>query len=338
MAVPIFLRLNPRLSQLEPAPEPVFAAWDRVAMTVLCRDCDDLPKVERAGEVETLADGTRVQILHNGLKVIEGGYGGTWTTELIRRLRGHHEPQEEKVFAALLERLRGEAAPRMIEIGSFWAFYSLWFRQVFPAGRTLLLEPDPGNLALGLRNFELNGFKTAWLRSGAGSYCGDFDFFAESDGIRRKTPTTTVDALIDKLGIPRIDLLHCDAQGIELEVLKGAERTIAAGQLRFLVISTHHHQIAGDPLLHHRCLEHLQGLGAQVIAEHSVAESYSGDGLIVASLSPSDHGFTVPISRNVPSSSLFRETEFDLAEAEERCRQLAAENEELRARLGERRR
>lgn len=336
MAVPVFLRLNPRLSQLERAPDPVFAAWDRVAMTVLCRDCDDLPKVERAGEVETLEDGTEVQILHNGLKVIAGGYGGTWTTELIRRLRGHHEPQEEKVFAALLERLRGAESPQMIELGSFWAFYSLWFRQVFPAGRNLLLEPDPGNLALGLRHFELNGFKTAWLRTGGGSCCGDFDFLAESDGIRRKTPVTSIDALVDQLDISYIDILHCDAQGIELEVLLGAERTIAANRLRFVVISTHHHQICGDPLLHHRCLEHLNNLGAQVIAEHSVAESYSGDGLIVASLSPADRGFTVPISRNVPSTSLFRETEFDLAEAEERCRQLAAENDALRARLGER--
>lgn len=36
--------------------------------------------------------------MHNGVKVIAGGYYGSWMTEIIRLLQGHHEPQEERVF------------------------------------------------------------------------------------------------------------------------------------------------------------------------------------------------------------------------------------------------
>ena len=62
----------------------------RVLMTTGCRDCDDLPKAPRAGEI--ISDETdRYQIMHNGLQVVEGGYCGDWMTEIIRRLRGHHE-------------------------------------------------------------------------------------------------------------------------------------------------------------------------------------------------------------------------------------------------------
>jgi len=88
----------------------------RIALTVRCRDTDRLPKVVGAGDVD---DG--VQTMHNGVKVEEGGYYGEWMTEVIRRLRGHHEPQEEVAFHTILERLAATAgsAPTMLELGSF---------------------------------------------------------------------------------------------------------------------------------------------------------------------------------------------------------------------------
>ena len=60
----------------------------------------------------------------------------------------------------------------------------------------------------------------------------------------------------------------------------------------------------------------LRKLGARILVEHSVTESYSGDGLIVASFRPEDSCFPlIKISRNFSSNSLFRELEYDLNEA-----------------------
>ena len=36
----------------------------------------------------------------------------------------------------------------MVELGSFWAYYSIWFQQQIPAARTYLIEPDPHNLEI----------------------------------------------------------------------------------------------------------------------------------------------------------------------------------------------
>src|SRR5450432_3975993 len=95
---------------------------DRVLMTISCRDADRLVKVEGAGEVFDL-DGTSVQRMHNGVLIEEGCYYGPWMTEIIRALRGHHEPQEEVVFHEVLERLVAtEPSASMIELGSFWAY------------------------------------------------------------------------------------------------------------------------------------------------------------------------------------------------------------------------
>lgn len=83
-------------------------------------------------------------------------------------------------------------------------------------------------------------------------------------------------------------LLLCDVQGAEVEALRGAANALAARRVRFLVISTHHHQITGDPLTHQRCVGLLRDAGAHFIAEHSVSESCSGDGLVVVSTDPRD--------------------------------------------------
>jgi hypothetical protein len=44
---------------------------------------DDVPRVAEAGSVHHLEDGTRIQIMHNGLRVLADGYYGDWN---IRRI------------------------------------------------------------------------------------------------------------------------------------------------------------------------------------------------------------------------------------------------------------
>jgi hypothetical protein len=75
--------------------------------------------------VQTLPDETRVQVMHNGIRVLADGYYGEWMTRLIELCSGCHEPQEERVFHEVMARI--PAVATMIELGGFWAFYSLWF-------------------------------------------------------------------------------------------------------------------------------------------------------------------------------------------------------------------
>jgi len=34
-----------------------------------------------------------MQIMHNGILIKRGSYHGEWMSEIIQKLRGHHEPQ-----------------------------------------------------------------------------------------------------------------------------------------------------------------------------------------------------------------------------------------------------
>jgi len=284
----------------------------RIRMTVGCHDCDAIPKVADAGQVHEGSDG-RFQVMHNGVKIVEDCYGGPWSTELIRRLRGHHEPQEELVFHEIVRR----AAPgtTMIELGCFWSYYSLWFSHAVPDARLLLLEPFAEHLEAGKRNLELNGVEGTFVQALVGERSDDSTFIVGDDRIVRPVPTLSVDDLAARSGVDRVELLLIDVQGAELDALKGSSALIARGALRFVCVSTHHHEIANDPLMHQRCVRFLEERGAHIIAQHNVIESFSGDGLIVASFDPGDRDLSVEVSKNWPTNSMWRELEYDLDEA-----------------------
>jgi hypothetical protein len=99
----------------------------RIEIAVRCRDMDDVPRVAEAGAVHHLEDGTLLQIMRNGLRVIADGYYGDWNTRLIELCHGCHESQEERVFHEVMQRLSPKAT--MIELGGYWAFYTLWSYQ-----------------------------------------------------------------------------------------------------------------------------------------------------------------------------------------------------------------
>lgn len=280
------------------------------------RDTDVIPKVPDAGEV-IVRDGERLQVMHNGIVVSEGRYHGAWMAEVIRQLRGHHEPQEELAFHTVLECLATSGEPPIIvELGSFWAYYSMWAKYRIPSARLILVEPDPRNLAVGRHNLQLNGMDATCVQAAIGPNHDAQEMLTwESDNQPHLTRHVTVDGLMRDLALDRIDLLQTDIQGAETAMLVGCASALAARRIRFLVLSTHHYSISRDPLTHQRCLRILRDEGAHLVAEHSVPESCSGDGLIVASMLPEDRDLRAEVTIVRARDSLFGELEWDLARA-----------------------
>jgi FkbM family methyltransferase len=284
---------------------------ERVDMTISCRDTDYIPKVKKAGDYDNVG-GQKVQIMHNGLIVKRGGYYGEWMERIIKELKGHHEPQEEKVFYEIIQRIDPNSA--MIELGSFWAYYSLWFNKAIKGAINFGCEPDPNNIEIGKINAKLNNANITFINTAAGKDDGEIiDFPMESNpGEIKKVPIMSVDKLVEKYKLRQLGILHMDVQGAELTAIEGAIKTIKQDKLRFLIVSTHHFSISKDPLTHFKCLELIKALGGKIITSHTVLESYSGDGLIAASFDKKDKDFTVDISINSSSHSLYRPYEYDL--------------------------
>lgn len=283
-------------------------ALDRTLMTINCRDTDTLPKVEGAGRIIDF-NGNLVQIMHNGLKIVAGGYHGDWMAHVIRALRGHHEPQEELLFSEILRLVRHNSL--MVELGSFWAYYSNWFLHEVPGSRCICIEPDPQNVKVGMKNIRLNGFQdrarflSAWV---GGEDKAEHTLVTESTMADLTLPCVNMDRVMTLSEGQTIELLHLDIQGAELSFLMSMQNAVNQRHVRFAVVSTHHSSISGSKTTHDDCVNTIRQLGGTVLIEHDVQESYSGDGLIIASFFPQDANLRLPqISRNSARHSLFPE-------------------------------
>ena len=290
---------------LEPPSLPSMpgAFQTRIAITLACRDSDSIPKVRDAGRIFEL-DGERVQVMHEGTLVQADGYYGEWMARIIAGLHGHHEPQEETIFQSLV----GFARPGtlFVELGAYWAFYTNWYLGAVPGARAVCVEPAAAHLEIGRRNLARNGRTALMLHASVGETYRPAAKPAAEPAADHIDAVERLDmaSLLDRIGHQPIEVLHLDVQGAETGFLRSLRRCRVTDQLRFIVISTHHESISGSPTTHDDCLEELRTQGAAVLVEHSVAESFSGDGLIVASFDLHDRWRRLPpISLAAPELS-----------------------------------
>jgi len=231
----------------------------RTRDVIECPDNAYIPRVPDAGRITG-----GFQRMHNGVKVLTDGYYGYPQTRLLKLNRGVHEPQEERVFGEVLKYMSPGAV--MVELGAYWAFYSMWFHQVVKNAKCYLVEPDANRMNTGMANFKANGFTGEFTRALVGRSSGT-DPSGES--------VISVDALVAEKAIERIGILHADIQGAELDMLEGARESIASERVDYVFISTHSNQ------LHRACTSWLESSGFEIIASANQDETYSYDGLIV---------------------------------------------------------
>jgi hypothetical protein len=233
---------------------------NRIDEVVSCPDNKYIHRVFNAGKVNN-----GKQILHNGLRINLGSYYGPEVAQQLFANKGVHEPQEEYVFQEVLKFIPPNAT--MIELGSFWSFYSMWFQLVIKGAQNFMVEPDPFNLGCGIRNFKLNKMKGDFTKA----YVGTHSYF-NSTGER----TIGIDDYCLEKKINFIDILHSDIQGFEFEMLKGATKMLKEDKIGYFFISTHSNEI------HYQCLNFLKEKDFIIVASADLNQTYAEDGLLVA--------------------------------------------------------
>lgn len=267
---------------------------NRIRLALACRDADAMPRVANAGAIVEV-EGTACQVMHNGILVAVGSYHPEFIVDLLRLAKGVHEPQEELCFREVVQTIGAKGV--MIEAGSYWSYYSLWFWQAVAQAQCHMIEVDAHFLEAGIRNFELNKAVGIFTHGGFGRpnlgpwYTGLHGNYLRAlpsgrifgqrphavPGFHRNIPLLTIDRYAADNAIETIDILHSDIQGEELNLLDGTAQMFAAGRVNWLFVSTHH-----NDAFHARCLERVEGYGLRIVAEHNISDSFSGDGLIVA--------------------------------------------------------
>lgn len=203
------------------------------------------------------------QVMHNGLKISLASYYDYGNTVLIRDNKGVHEPQEEFVFQEVLKFI--PKGGTMLELGSFWAFYSMWFANDVRDARCVMIEPDPHKMNFGKLNFKLNSLRGTF----------DLGFIGEHTDLNKSIPTYSVDYLLDKHKIDFIHVLHSDIQGHELQMLHGASKAFSENKVGYVFISTHANE------LHLKCEQFLRDHNMDIVCSANLDETFSWDGLLV---------------------------------------------------------
>jgi len=201
--------------------------------------------------------------MHNGIRIKPLSYYGFPMLRMFKLSKGVHEPQEERVFQEVLKVMPRGAT--MLELGSYWAFYSMWFKKTVPGACCHMVEPEESGLKSGEGNFEINGLQGNFTRAFIGNE------YKESS-----PPILTLDWILWEKKIPFLDLLHSDIQGYELQMLEGAANSFLQGKVGYVFISTHSNQV------HDACENKLRDYGHVILHSINLDDSYSEDGLIVA--------------------------------------------------------
>lgn len=223
-------------------------------------------------------------IMYNGLKIVPGSYCGSFSDILILN-QGVHEPQEEYVFCDVIKKIT-KNNPIMIELGSYWAFYSMSFLQENPQGQVFLIEEDERYLDIGKKHFQINSMNGTFIHGKI-----------SRDDIK-------LDSFVEEYNIPKINILHSDIQGFEIQMLEGAKNVFSKHLIDYVFISTHHQNI------HLHCLKFLINNKYTIIGSADVDnETFCHDGIIIACSKNIDYP-KIDLG-NRSQSSLFDEKELD---------------------------
>ena len=212
-------------------------------------------KISRHKDSGKIVDGNL--IMYNGLKIKPNSYYDNFSDILLLN-GGVHEPQEEYVFNEIINNLNTKT-PLMVELGSYWAFYSMSFLQKNKKGVSFLVEPDPNFINIGKNHFEINGMHGNFIQD----FVGSNNF--------------TIDSFIESYSLSKIDIVHSDIQGHEYEMLQGCLNGIKNKIIDYFFISTHTQD------LHNLCKNFLQTNGYKIIGSADFDnETFCHDGILIA--------------------------------------------------------
>ena len=236
--------------------------------------------------IERVADAGYVDknncvILHNGNRVPIAGdfaYYDDFSNILIFN-RGVHEPLEEYCFQEMLKKIKIKT-PIIIELGAYWAHYSMWVKKKFPEAKCYMIEAVLKNLECGKNNFRINNFE--------GEFINKLIQNSEVDG------SFQLDIFASEKKLKSINILHCDIQSFEVPMLESTKLIFENHIVDYVFISTH-----SEPI-HRWVINKFEKFKYKIeVSSGPDNHSTSYDGFVLASSPKSDSIFKsfLPLGR-----------------------------------------
>ena len=170
----------------------------------------------------------------------------------------HADESDERLLALL-----GPSLSTFIDVGANVGRWSATLLKHAPASRGVLLEP--GSIAAKAKQAVAGFPAVTVVVAAAGEREGTVTFYESagtsegstvvegvrlSDAIARSVPMVTIDSELNRLGWDGLDLLKVDAEGFDLDVLRGGARAIHRRAIRWIQFEYNvHWRVRGSTLL-----------------------------------------------------------------------------------------
>lgn len=140
----------------------------------------------------------------------------------------------------------------VVDVGAYIGLYTCMAADIVGNdGKVLSFEPDPINHEQLLNNIKINGYKNvSVVQCALADVPGKANLYIKHHGTVSSltgegkcvnVEVDTLDNVTARRGIEKVDLIKIDVEGFELQVLKGAEKTINRNPGMKMVIASYHY-------------------------------------------------------------------------------------------------
>lgn len=156
-----------------------------------------------------------------------------------------------EAFYSIVRQAYGKYLPSqppefILDAGANIGTTSAWFLSQFPSARLVAVEPEPSNFALLQRNCAPFENRVSLVQAALWPTPASFALRAETDhnavqvaeSQDGECPGVTVPMLMQRFGLPRIDLFKCDIEGAEQQLFS-VDSDEWLRRTRFIVVETH---------------------------------------------------------------------------------------------------
>ena len=171
---------------------------------------------------------------------LRGSAGDLGVLRSVERSGGHYETHVQRFMASVVD-----AAAVCVDVGANLGVHTLQLARLAPQGRVYALEPSPLCFRYLTENIDLAGVANVQaLPIALGAEGGEAtlnesvvhpggSFISRTDAeetTKVAINIETLDTLAGRLQIERLDFVKVDIEGLEVDFLKGARRTLSAQQ------------------------------------------------------------------------------------------------------------
>jgi len=175
--------------------------------------------------------------------------------KLIMQYWTDHGPYEEIYIKDIYSQKILKGGMNVIDAGANVGVYTvLAAEKVGENGKVIAIEPEIENYKRLIENIQLNNFRNVIPQNIALTDHEGFeklylDSSPESHSLISKenkissieVPVKTLDNLLEKLNLKKVDIIKIDAEGAEAPILKGAEKTLKINPNLKIIVASYHY-------------------------------------------------------------------------------------------------